>query len=70
MNYFNHTDDRKLLVQAIKITRKIMKSDPISNDIIEEHSPGNEIQSDAQIEQFLATKGGSVIIPLGLARWC
>tara|TARA_B100001248_G_scaffold241649_1_gene208532 strand:+ start:66 stop:656 length:591 start_codon:yes stop_codon:yes gene_type:complete len=68
MNYFNHKDDRKLLVQAIKITRKIMKSDPISNDIIEEHSPGNEIQSDAQIEQFLATKGGISYHPVGTCK--
>ena len=45
-----------------------MKSDPISNDIIEEHSPGNEIQSDAQIEQFLATKGGISYHPVGTCK--
>ena len=75
MNYFSHKDDRQLLVQAIKITRKILKSDPIQNDILEEYSPGTQIVSNTEIEQFLATKGGISYHPvgtckMGIARGC
>ena len=68
MNYFSHKDDRQLLVQAIKITRKILKSDPIQNDILEEYSPGTQIKSNTEIEQFLATKGGISYHPVGTCK--
>ena len=68
MNYFSHKRDRQLLVQAIKITRKILKSDPIQNDILEEYSPGTQIVSNAEIEQFLATKGGISYHPVGTCK--
>ena len=68
MNYFSHKHDRQLLVQAIKITRKILKSDPIQNDILEEYSPGTQIVSNTEIEQFLATKGGISYHPVGTCK--
>ena len=68
MNYFSHKNDRRLLVEAIKITRKILRSDPIRNECLEEYSPGPEIISDKEIEQFLATKGGISYHPVGTCK--
>ncbi len=68
MNYFSHKNDRELLVEAIKITRKILKSKPICDDCIEEYSPGPEIISDAEIEQFLANRGGISYHPVGTCK--
>ena len=68
MNYFSNREDRKLLVNAIKTTRKIMESKPISNLINEEYSPGSNIISDNDIENFLSTKGGISYHPVGTCK--
>lgn len=68
MNYFSNREDRELLVNAIKTTRKIMESKPISNLINEEYSPGSNIISDNDIENFLSTKGGISYHPVGTCK--
>lgn len=68
MNYFSDKEDRELLVNAIKTTREIMKSKPISNLINEEYSPGSDIISDNDIENFLSTKGGISYHPVGTCK--
>ncbi|MDC3272976.1 GMC oxidoreductase, partial [Hyphomicrobiales bacterium] len=67
-NYFMDKDDRKDLVNGFQITRKIMNSNPIKKYIISEHSPGNDCQSDNQIEDFLAKKGGISYHPVGTCK--
>jgi choline dehydrogenase len=68
MNYFSDREDRELLVNAIKTTREIMKSKPISNLITEEYSPGSNIIADNDIENFLSTKGGISYHPVGTCK--
>jgi choline dehydrogenase len=68
MKYFSHKDDRTKLVDAIKISREIMKSDPIKNYILEEFSPGSDITSDKSIENFLSDKGGISYHPVGTCK--
>ena len=68
MKYFTHKDDRTKLVDAMKISREIMKSDPIKNYILEEFSPGNDITSDKSLEDFLSDKGGISYHPVGTCK--
>ena len=68
MKYFSHKDDRTKLVKAFKISREIMKSDPIKKYILEEFSPGSDISSDKSLETFLSNKGGISYHPVGTCK--
>jgi choline dehydrogenase len=67
-NYFMDKDDRKDLVKGFQITRKIMNSNFIKKYILSEYAPGNECQSDSQIEDFLTKKGGISYHPVGTCK--
>ena len=67
-NYFMDKDDRKDLVKGFQITRQIMNSHSIKKYIVSEYAPGNNCQTDNQIEDFLTKKGGISYHPVGTCK--
>ncbi|KAG6915589.1 hypothetical protein DXG01_010825 [Tephrocybe rancida] len=66
-NYLDNKLDIKILVEGFKLTRKIYDSAPLKDLIEQEVSPGPEIQSDAELEQYIRKVVGSCFHPLGTA---
>jgi choline dehydrogenase len=68
-NYLTDPHDAKVLVGGLKILRDIYRQ-PSFRDLVtgEEYLPGNGLRSDAELEQFARTKGGTVFHPSGTCR--
>ena len=68
-NYLTHPHDAKVLVSGLKILRDIYNQ-PSFRDLVtgEEYLPGNAVRSDADLEQFARTKGGTVFHATGTCR--
>ncbi|KAG8963519.1 hypothetical protein FRC00_006078 [Tulasnella sp. 408] len=54
-NYFSHRADVVLLREGIKLARKVGQTQPISNFVTAEVSPGPDVQTDEQVEAWLRT---------------
>ena len=68
-NYLTDPHDAKVLVSGLKILRDIYNQ-PSFRDLVtgEEYLPGNGVTSDAELEQFARTKGGTVFHASGTCR--
>src|SRR3569832_69843 len=68
-NYLDDPHDVKVAVAGLRILRDIY-SRPSFRDLVtgEEYLPGNALQSDAELEQFARTKGGTVFHPTSTCR--
>ena len=64
-NYLSNEDDLIDLRNAVKITREILHSLPLKNELIKELLPGEHIQSDNQLDDFIRSTGLSVYHPVG-----
>lgn len=68
-NYLNDPHDVRVLVAGLRQLREIYAqpafADLITND---EYMPGNQVRSDAELEQFARNKGGTVFHPTGTCR--
>lgn len=68
-NYLTHPHDSKVLVSGLKMLRRIYRQ-PSFRELItgEEYLPGNQLTTDAQLEEFARTKGGTVFHASGSCR--
>lgn len=67
-NYFSHERDRLIAVEGLKLARRMAATGPLSEFVIEEHLPGSEIASDAEIEDYLVRNGGCVSHQVGTCK--
>jgi choline dehydrogenase-like flavoprotein len=67
-NFFSHPDDKKILVDGIKVIRKIFAAPAFDNYRAEEIHPGINVQSDEDI--FIKSKEllGTVFHPVGTCK--
>ena len=67
-NYFGEEDDRKVIVEGVKILRKIY-SQPSYRDLWDtEVIPGEDVQTDEQIWDYVRHNGGTVFHCVGTCR--
>jgi choline dehydrogenase len=67
-NYLSADEDLVDLRNAIKITREILSSSPIKEEMIREILPGEDIQTDNALDQFIQQTGLSVYHPVGTCK--
>ncbi len=58
-NYLQDERDKEIAIAGVKIARKIMSTDQFSLLVTQEQFPGNEIQSDAEILNFVRSTGNT-----------
>jgi len=66
-NYLSHEDDIKPLVAGFKWCRKISNTSPLG-DAAKEWIPGEEVQSDEEIVDYLRSNAESVYHPVGTCK--
>ncbi|MBA2963727.1 MULTISPECIES: GMC family oxidoreductase [Ramlibacter] len=68
-NYLTHPHDIKVLTSGLRMLRAIYLQ-PSFRDLVtdDEYLPGNESRSDADLEQFARSRGGTVFHPTGTCR--
>ena len=67
-NYFSNEADRRILVEGLKLARRIAATPPLADFISSEHLPGSEIRSDDEIEAFFRENGGCVSHQVGTCK--
>ncbi|PHR80526.1 MAG: GMC family oxidoreductase [Colwellia sp.] len=68
LNMLAHEDDRKDMIQAVKIARSILAQPPLNDNNGNEIFPGNNIQSDEEILDFLKNKANTIYHPVGTCK--
>lgn len=67
-NYLSTEDDRRRIVEAVKIQRKIYATAGFRQWASEEQKPGNHVQTDEEILEYCRNEGMSVYHPVGTCR--
>ncbi len=67
-NYLDHPDDVRDMIAAVKIGRQILNAKAFDDYRASETRPGNEVQTDAEIEQFVREKAETVYHPVGTCK--
>jgi choline dehydrogenase len=60
--------DREVMIEGMKLTRRIMGQPAISRYIIEELNPGEGVTSDADLLAFAREKGTTIFHPTSTCR--
>ena len=64
-NYGEHPDDIDVLVKAVKIGRKILSQPALLQSQKCEYTPGESVQTDKQIREFIRQKAETIYHPVG-----
>lgn len=68
LNMLSHPDDTALLVKAVRRVREIMRSPAMSTYTGNEMSPGNDRETDTELEAFVRNKANHVYHPVGTCK--
>jgi len=68
LNMLSHEDDKKDMIQAVKIARSILAQSPLSDHNEQEIFPGIDTQSDEEILEFLKNKANTIYHPVGTCK--
>jgi choline dehydrogenase len=67
-NYFDSEHDRRVMVDGLKILRKLVNTPPFNRYVAEEHTPGPAVSSDAEWLDFCRATGETVYHPTSTCR--
>jgi len=68
-NYLDHPQDLAQLIKAVRIGRRIMRTDPLGQHRERELEPGNGYgEDDASIEAFIRQRAETIYHPVGTCR--
>ncbi|MFT7375998.1 MAG: choline dehydrogenase-like flavoprotein [Oceanospirillaceae bacterium] len=67
-NFFAHEQDQKTLVEGVKKAREILASPEFDYLRGEEMAPGKDVQTDAQILEYLRNTASTVYHPVGTCK--
>lgn len=66
--YLTHEDDQQVMVDGVRIARKLLSAPEFDRFNGTERSPGNDVQTDEQIVDFLREKSESIYHPIGTCK--
>jgi choline dehydrogenase len=67
-NYLATENDRQTMVDALKMLRKVVNTEPFSGYVAEERAPGIQVASDAQWLDYCRATGETVYHPTSTCR--
>ena len=67
-NYLAAPEDRRVAVEALRLTRRIVEAPPLAKLIESEYRPGPEVQSDEDLAQAAGDLGSTIFHPVGTAK--
>lgn len=68
INMLEHPDDQQIMIQGVKIARKILNSAPLDRNNGKEIFPGSSRQTDEDILEFLREKANTIYHPVGTCK--
>lgn len=67
-NYLAADIDRRVMLESVKIARRIVATMPFADLIVREIAPGPDVQSDADLMAYLRAKGTTIFHPVGTTK--
>ena len=67
-NYLATENDRRVMVEGLKVLRRIAAAPPLSEYILDEYLPGPKVQTDAEWLAFCREAGSTVFHPTSTCR--
>ncbi len=67
-NYLAADIDQRVMLDALKMNRRIVAQKPFADVIVREHVPGFDVTSDEALMTFARTKGTTIFHPCGTAK--
>ncbi len=67
-NYMQHEDDKRRMIEAVSIQRKIYATETFASSRLEELFPGKDVQTDADILKYVNSGSHSVYHPVGTCK--
>ena len=67
-NYLSAARDRQVMIDGMKLTRRIMSQPAITRYIVEELNPGRQTRSDEELLDFARQKGTTIFHPTSTCR--
>ena len=67
-NYLSHPDDLPVLLDALKIARKVLAAPALAQTIRRETLPGPELQTDADLIADIRARAETIYHPVGTCR--
>lgn len=67
-NYLSHPDDLHVLLDGLKIARRIMAAPGLASHIKAEIVPGADVQSDAELVEDIRARAETIYHPVGTCR--
>jgi choline dehydrogenase len=67
-NYLDAEKDRRTLIDALRLARRITAAEPLREEIEREERPGLDVQSDDEMLSFIRSTAGSVYHAVGTCR--
>ncbi len=67
-NYLAADIDQRVLLDAMKLARRIVARSPFADITVREHAPGKEHKSDDQLMKFARDMGTTIFHPCGTAK--
>ena len=68
LNYLSTEDDRRVAIDAIKFTRKIMAADALKSFNPQEFRPGPDLESDSELINAAGELGSTIFHPVGTCK--
>ena len=67
-NYLSAEADRRVLLDAMRLNRRIVAQKPFADIVVREHLPGFDVDSDDALMAFARAKGTTIFHPCGTAK--
>ena len=67
-NYLAEENDRRVLLDAMRLNRKIVAQKPFADMIVKEYRPGSDVASDEGLMKFARENGTTIFHPCGTAK--
>jgi choline dehydrogenase len=67
-NYLSTTDDRRVAVDSLRLTRKIVQQPALSSYQPQEYKPGLQFESDEELTKLAGDIGTTIFHPVGTVR--
>jgi choline dehydrogenase len=68
LNYLSAPEDRRVAVDAVRFTRRIMAASALAKYAPEEFRPGPGVQSDQELERAAGELGTTIFHPVGTCK--
>jgi choline dehydrogenase len=67
-NYLSTENDRRMMVDGLKLLRRLVTTEPLSSYVVKEESPGEAVASDADWLEYCRQSGETVFHPTSTCR--